>query len=432
MKLVYRLAFVAILVLFVSGCGGGTTSSPMVDTTGTVSGIVMLNGTGMDGVNVTLSGSGNANAITRNGGKYSFTNLNPGTYTVMAEQVGYDFVSNLSDMNLAAGKSLTCNITATKLGIHVPGDAATLQSAIDQATNGQTIYVDDGIYHGPGNVAVTFKGKAVTLRSKYGPSKCIVDCSGANQGFILSNNEDHFTVIQGLTIKNCQGDWGAAIELSPAHPTIRGNIFDSNSQQAGGFGAAIGGNGSSPIIEKNIFLNNTCDSQYLSGVASFVNGSSPIINNNIFHDNSCRAINMTLPTGNAPKVINNTIVRNSVGIHVDRRVDTSGQTFQNNIISENTIGLEVVFGSESYNPTWKYNLVYNNSMNYVGIIDQANLNGNLSLNPLFLDSLNNKFQLQQNSPSIDAGLLFNAPSDDFDGIARPNGNGIDIGAYEYH
>ncbi len=430
MKFLHRLTVVTILLLFVSGCGGGTSAPPVSDTTGAIAGAVMHDGTGIDGVNVALSGDGNANVITRDGGKYSFTNLRPGTYTVTAEQVGYTFASDLNEMKLAAGNSLTCNITATKLGIHVPEDAVTLQSAIDQATNGQTIYVGDGIYHGLGNVAVSFKGKAVTLRSKYGPSKCIVDCGGANQGFILSNNEDRFTVIQGFTIKNCQGGWGAAVELGWADPTIRGNIFDSNSY--GGFGAAIGGNGSSPIIENNIFMNNACDSQYLSGVVSFVNGSSPVIQNNIFHDNSCRAINMTLPAGNSPKVINNTIVRNPVGIHIDRRVDTSSQIFHNNILTENTIGLEVVFGYESYNPTWKYNMVYNNSTNYDGIDDQTNLNGNLSLNPLFIDSLNNKFQLQQNSPSIDAGLLFNAPSDDFDGIPRPQRNGIDMGAYEYH
>lgn len=424
MNSVYRLIIVAILVLFVSGCGGGTSS------TGTVDGTVMLNGSGIDGVSVTLSGDGTATATTQNGGKYSFTHLRPGTYTVTAEKVGYAFVSNLSDMKIDAGSSLTCNIAATKLGIHVPEDAVTLQTAIDQATNGQTIYVNDGVYHGTGNVAVNFNGKAVTLRSKYGPSNCIVDCGGANQGFILSSNEDHFTVIQGFTIKNCKGGWGAAVELSWAHPTIRGNIFDSNSY--GDFGAAIGGNGSSPIIEKNIFMNNVCDSQYLSGVVSFVNGSSPLIQNNIFHDNSCRAINMTLPTGNAPKVINNTIVRNPVGIHVDRRVDTSEQIFQNNILTENTIGLEVVFGSEPYNPTWNCNIAYNNLTNYDGIADQTNLNGNLSINPLFVDSLNNNFKLQQNSPAINAGLLFNTPSDDFDGIPRPQGNGIDLGAYEYH
>jgi len=428
MKLLYQVTVISILVLFVSGCGDGTNS------TGTVTGTVILNSNGMDGVSVVLSGNDTGNdsatTTTQNGGKYSFSNLRPGTYTVTAEQVGYAFASNLNNMKIDSGSSLTCNIAATKLGVHVPEDAATLQSAIDQATNGQTIYVADGIYHGTGNVAVNFNGKAVTLRSKYGPSNCIVDCGGANQGFILNNNEDHFTVIQGFTIKNCQGGWGAAVDLAWAHPTISGNIFDNNSQA--GFGAAIGGNGSSPIIEKNIFTNNACDSQYLSGVVSFVNGSSPLIQSNIFHDNSCRAINMTLPTGNSPKIINNTIVRNPVGIHVDRRVDTNAQIFQNNIITNNTIGLEVVFGDETYNPTWKYNLIYDNLTDYDGIADQTNLNGNISVNPLFIDSLNNNFRLQQNSHAIDAGLLFNAPSEDFDGISRPQRNGIDIGAYEYH
>ena len=424
MKTVYQVVFVVILVLFVSGCEGTA-----VDSSGTVAGTVTLNGTGMDGVSVTLSGDGTVTATTQNGGKYQFTNLKAGTYKVTAVLVGYDFVSNLSDVKLAAGNSLTCNFTATKLGIHMPEDVATL-SAIDQATYGQTIYVNDGVYHGQGNVAVNFNGKTVTLMSKNGPSNCIVDCGGANQGFLFNNDEDHFSVIQGFTIKNCRGGWGAAIDLGWAHPTIRGNIFEGNSQ--GGFGAAIGGNGSSPVIEKNIFVNNSCDGEYLSGVVSFVNGSSPLIRNNIFHDNNCRAINMTLPTGNAPQVINNTIVRNTAGIHVDRRVDTREQIFENNILAENGIGLEVVFGLDEYNPTWKNNLVYNNSTNYDGIADQTNINGNIAADPLFLDSQNYKFQLQQNSPARDAGLLFIAPTDDFNGIPRPQGNGIDMGAYEYH
>ena len=38
--------------------------------------------------------------------------------------------------------------------------------------------------------------------------------------------------------------------------------------------------------------------------------------NNIFEDNPCRAVNMTLPEGNAPTVVNNTIVRNRVGLEL--------------------------------------------------------------------------------------------------------------------
>jgi hypothetical protein len=138
---------------------------------------------------------------------------------------------------------------------------------------------------------------------------------------------------------------------------ITGNVFDGNQQGAGGFGAAIGGNNSSPIIQQNVFQNNSCDGQFLSGVVSFVNTSSPRIVNNIFQDNPCRAINMTLPSGSLPQVINNTIVRNVSGVRVDRRIPTNQQVYRNNLIVGNQIGLEVDFGGESFNPTWENNLV---------------------------------------------------------------------------
>ncbi len=57
---------------------------------------------------------------------------------------------------------------------------------------------------------------------------------------------------------------------------------------------------------------------------------------------------------------------------------------------------------------------------------------NYILNDPKLISLNNiNYHLQSSSPAIDAGSLSNSASTDFDGVARPQGNGIDIGAYEY-
>ena len=51
--------------------------------------------------------------------------------------------------------------------------------------------------------------------------------------------------------------------------------------------------------------------------------------------------------------------------------------------------------------------------------------------PQFIDLFNNDYHLKQNSPCIDAGTSENAPLFDFDGNARPNGNGYDIGPFEY-
>jgi len=54
----------------------------------------------------------------------------------------------------------------------------------------------------------------------------------------------------------------------------------------------------------------------------------------------------------------------------------------------------------------------------------------LTVNPLFEDASNGNFRLKPDSSLIDAGNNLKEISADFDGIARPQGEGIDIGAFE--
>ncbi len=53
------------------------------------------------------------------------------------------------------------------------------------------------------------------------------------------------------------------------------------------------------------------------------------------------------------------------------------------------------------------------------------------LDPDFVDLPNSDYHLKSTSGCIDIGTLSGAPIADFDGISRPQGNGIDIGPYEY-
>lgn len=52
-------------------------------------------------------------------------------------------------------------------------------------------------------------------------------------------------------------------------------------------------------------------------------------------------------------------------------------------------------------------------------------------NPLFTIGTESDFHLTEGSPCIDTGNDTLAPATDFDGVSRPAGSGIDIGAYEY-
>ena len=294
--------------------------------------------------------------------------------------------------------------------LNVPGDFASMQAAIDAAAPGDTILVEPGVYVG----SLRFNGKDVSIQSTGGPEVTTVDGNGDSAVEIGPGGE-----LVGFTVTGGAASFGAGMEVHGTGTLVKGNIFDGNSQGAGGSGAGIYGNVSSPTIENNVFRNNTCDNQFVSGVVVFANASSPRIVNNIFEDNPCRAVNMTLPSGNNPQVINNTMVRNRVGVRVDRRVQSVAQRYRNNILAENEIGLEVDFGTDAFNPTWTNNLLFNNGIDYEVVSSQTGLAGNIAGDPLFVDSVGGDYHLQAGSPAIDAGTYMEAPDLDYEGDLRP-------------
>lgn len=65
----------------------------------------------------------------------------------------------------------------------------------------------------------------------------------------------------------------------------------------------------------------------------------------------------------------------------------------------------------------------------IGNIGDGNIYGDpMFVNPSF--GGDGDYHLRTGSPAIDAGTSSGAPSIDLDGVSRPQGNGIDIGAYE--
>ena len=309
----------------------------------------------------------------------------------------------------------------------VPGNFATIQAALNVAVAGDVVRVGPGTYR----ENLDFKQKDIDLVGTSGAVTTIIDATqktGVKIGPAGS--------ITGFTIRNARASFGAGMEVRGANTYITFNIFEDNAQGSGGFGAAIGMNNSSPVIDSNIFRRNTADNQSLSGVVAMVNGSSPYIANNIFHDNPCRAINVTVPVGAAPVIVNNTLVRNKTGIRINRQVNTINQVFRNNIIVNHEIGLDVESGTDANNPVWQNNLVVGNGIDYKTISNQTGISGNISSDPLFMDASNNNFRLRRESPAVDAGTNMSAPGQDFERDTRPvDGDGnqvatVDIGADE--
>ncbi|HIJ66769.1 MAG TPA: S8 family serine peptidase [Planctomycetes bacterium] len=156
--------------------------------------------------------------------------------------------------------------------IYVPGeDYAAIQYAIDDpcTVDGDIIVVGQEwadpevpevyVAFGNGNRDIDFKGKAITVRSRYGPEYCVIDCEGTetepHRGFRFHSGETETSVVQGFTIKNGYAGFGGAIECAyGSSPKIRDCIIYNN--HAVYYGGGIECYQSSPEIFNCIFYNN--------------------------------------------------------------------------------------------------------------------------------------------------------------------------------
>jgi len=93
----------------------------------------------------------------------------------------------------------------------VPGDAATIQEAIQGAASGDTIRVAPGMYAGP----VDLGGKQLVLFSNV-QGGATVDGGGSNEGFVIGGGQTAVTVISGFQITNAT----VGIHVSGASPNL--------------------------------------------------------------------------------------------------------------------------------------------------------------------------------------------------------------------
>ncbi|MEW6609297.1 MAG: choice-of-anchor Q domain-containing protein, partial [bacterium] len=329
--------------------------------------------------------------------------------------------------------------------LYVPGSYTTIQSAIDAAITGDTVWVADGIYTGTGNKDLIWSGKHITVRSINGAEYCIIDCQNSGRGFYFFNTGQNTNdVIMGFTIKNgyVSGNWpyncGAGIYCSFSSPSITNNIITGNNT-SNGFGGGIYYYQSSPSITNNIITRNTAAGG--GGIYGDMSSFPSTITNNIITGNTSAWHGGGIECYKCSSSITNNIITGNTAYSYDEwgiygdgggiYCYQSSSSITNNIITGNIAnrGGGIYCDSASsigYNDSWS-----NSPQNYDGISDQTGINGNISADPQFIEG--GDYHLQASSPCIDAGsnTAPAIPSTDKDGNLRIVKGIVDMGAYEF-
>jgi len=352
----------------------------------------------------------------------------------------------------------------------VPSSYATIQAAIDAASNGDEVVVGDGTYG-----AINFNGKTITIRSVNGPVATIIDGGGSGyvvtfetstvggassvlNGFTIQNGATGIYCGKGyLTISNCiiTNNTGTTVNtnivgginaqyasFSMNNCTITDNTGWALYNYPSGGGsltmtgcnitANSGGmlfNGATLNINKSIFYNNNNTGLRFSAVGDASIANSLFAQN----DSQARAGGIWVMQASSINIMNCTISDNTAqkilgagGIYV--QVSSTPLTITNSILTGNKLQTSSIYNI--YPNTYRSNFdISYTQLNQSLYSDYGP--GNIYNSVYFVDSANGDYHLAPGAYNIDAGTSDGAPADDLDGNSRPQNGVYDMGAYEF-
>jgi predicted outer membrane repeat protein len=281
----------------------------------------------------------------------------------------------------------------------------------------------------------------------------VIDGSSARAGssayHVVVGADD--SILDGFTISGGVADgpgfdsFGAGIFNDGVSPTLRKLVVRDNTADLRGAGI-FNRASAAPTIEKCHFQNNgaTDDGGAISNDASGLitvskcifngnsaksgagidhsNNSAMSISNCLFFENSATLKGGAIHTDQCLSllIVNSTIASNSA---------SSGGAIANDVNSTVEISNSILWGNapdEIANAGGSTTTVDHSDVEggYLG-------DGNIDADPLFRDASIDDYRLGCGSPCIDTGTSTGAPADDLLDVSRAQGDGFDMGAYEF-
>jgi hypothetical protein len=190
-------------------------------------------------------------------------------------------------------------------------DFPAIQAGIDAAVDGDTVLVAPGEY--VITEPVTFRGKAITVKSEAGPDETTIRLGTPTNTdrasvVIFENNETDASVLDGFTITGGTGSWvssvsayaGGGIYFDASSGTLRNCAVVNNGADVGGGGGVSACFGSSPILTNCIFTGNSAT--WGGGVHCW-DSSSPTLTNCIVVENSAGDVGGGVYSGSSSSAV---------------------------------------------------------------------------------------------------------------------------------
>ena len=363
-----------------------------------------------------------------------------------------------------ADAAVDCSPAAVRC-VGASQEYSTIQAAANAAKAGDTVWVFDGTYSG---FVTAASGTATAPITFAAVGAQAVISSPASTGDGINVESTDYVVIRGFIVKNATRagirvavSRGVTVEGNTVGPNTKWGIFTAfavqvkvlnnktfgSAQQHGIYVSNSDTASDQPVIRGNEAYSNTQNGIQLNGDC-FSGGdgvlSGAIIENNRVHDNGNKGFSLISVQDST--IQNNITYANGTaggagGIHLADEPGC-GNPSSRNLIVNNTVvesriaAIRITDGAS--------NVIFNNvAIGTSSIVDESGSGNSISgssnysgtvAGAGFVDASHANYHLASGSALIDSGVAsFGgkvAAASDAEGVARPQGNGFDRGAYE--